>query len=105
VPSDTGGGTELSASGYARKAVTNDTTNFPAATTNGTTGKGEKTLGVAQSFPANSGGAPWPNVVGWAILDASSGGNLLLWGEVTPIAIAVAAQFVIPAGAVLWRED
>ena len=105
MPSDTGGGTELSGSGYARLAVTNDATNFPAATTNGTSGKGEKKLGVAQSFAANSGGVNWATVVGWGLLDASSGGNLLLWGEVAPLAIVPAAQFVIPANTVLWRED
>ena len=105
VPSDTGGGTELTGSGYARLAVNNDTTNFPAATTNGTTGRGEKKLGVAQSFPANSGGSNWTTVVGWGLLDASSGGNLLLWGEVAPLAITPAGQFVIPANAVLWTEE
>jgi len=105
VPSDTGGGTELSVSGYARLAVTNDATNFPAATTNGTTGKGEKKVGVAQTFASNSGGTNWPTVVGWALLDASTGGNQLLWGEVAPLAITPGAAFVIPANAVIWRED
>lgn len=108
LPSDTGGGTELTAgtaNGYVRLAVTNNTTNFPAATTNGTTGKGEKSLAVAQSFAANGGAGNWPTVLGWALMDASTGGNQLLWGEVAALAIIPAAQFVIPAGTVLWRED
>jgi len=108
VPTETTAGIELTtgtAPGYARLAATNNTTNFPAATTNGTTGKGEKTVGVAQTFGANSGGANWPTVAGWSLLDASSGGNRLLWGEVAPLAITPAAAFVIPAGAVIWRED
>ena len=108
VPSDTGGGTELtsgSAPGYARLAITNDPTTFPAATTNGTSGKGEKTVAVAQSFAANSGGSNWPTVLGWGLFDASTGGNLLLWGEIAALAITPSAQFVIAAGTVLWRED
>jgi hypothetical protein len=30
APSDTGGGTEVSGNGYARVAITNNATNFPA---------------------------------------------------------------------------
>jgi hypothetical protein len=105
LPSDTGGGTELTASGYVRLSVANNTTNFPAAATNGTTGKGEKTLAVAGTFAANGGGSNWPAIVGFGIFDASSGGNLLLWGEISPYSIPPAAQFVIPAGSVIWRED
>jgi hypothetical protein len=109
VPTETTSGTELTsgtAPGYARLSVTNNTTNFPNATTNGTSGKGEKTVGVAQTFAANSDTVNWPTVVGWALYDTSSGGsNRLLWGEVAPLAITPAAAFVIPAGAVIWRED
>lgn len=108
VPTETGNGVELDASGapgYARTAVTNDATNFPNATTSGTTGKGEKAVGVAVTFAANSGGSNWPTVVGWSLWDASTGGNRLLWGEVAPLAITPAASFVIPANAVIWTED
>lgn len=108
APSDTGGGTELTsgtAPGYARIAITNNVTNFPAAATNGTTGKGEKALAVAHSSPANSGGSDWPTVVAWALLDASTGGNLLFWGEVAPLAVTPAATFTVPANTVVWRED
>ena len=108
VPSDTGGGTELTggtAPGYTRIAVTNNTTNFPAATTNGTTGKGEKLLAVAHSSPANSGGSDWPTIVAWALLDGSSGGNQLMWGEVSPLAVTPAAQFTVPADTIVWRQD
>lgn len=108
LPSDTGGGTELiagTAPGYARLAATNNATNFPAATTNGGSGKGEKTVGVAMTFAANSGGSNWPTVVAWALFDASTGGNPLLWGEIAPLAILPAASFNIPAGTVIWRED
>jgi len=108
VPTETTLGTELEtvgSPGYARLAATNDATNFPAATTNGTTGKGEKKVGVAQTFAANSGGSNWTTIVGWALFDASSGGNRLLWGEVAPLAITPGASAVIPANAVFWTED
>lgn len=108
VPTETTSGTELATAtspGYARLAATNNATNFSAATTNGTTGKGEKAVGVAQTFAANSGGSNWVTVVGWALYDASIGGNRLLWGEIAPLAITPGASFVIPAAAVIWRED
>lgn len=107
-PGDTGGGTELTnvtAPGYVRLAATNNTTNFPNATTNGTSGLAEKKVGVDQSFVANSSGSNWPTVVAFGLFDASTGGNLLLWGAVAPIAITPAAQFVIAANAVFWTED
>jgi len=108
APSDTGGGTELTsgaAPGYARLAATNDTTNFPAAATNGTTGLGEKTVGVDQTFAANSSGSNWPTVVAFGLFDASTGGNLLLWGAIAPLAITPTAQLVIPADSVFWTEE
>lgn len=108
TPTDGGGGTELTngtAPGYARIAITNNATNFPAATTNGTTGKAEKKLAVAHSGPANSGGSDWPTVVGWALFDTSTGGNQLMWGEVASLAVTPGAAFTIPADTVMWRED
>lgn len=108
APGETGGGTELSAGtapGYARIAITNDATNFPAAATNGTSGKGEKVLAVAHATPANSGGSNWPTIVAWGLLDASSGGNLLMSGAIAPLAVTPGATANIPAGTVLWREE
>jgi hypothetical protein len=105
LPSDSGGGTELTtgtAPGYARVAVTNNATNFPAAFGTSPT---SKKLGVAQSFPANSGGSAWPNAIGWAMFDASTGGNLLLHGPMNALACGVGQQVVFPADAVLWTED
>lgn len=107
VPSDTGGGTELvvgTSPGYARIAITNDATNFPAATTAGG-GKGEKKLGVAAATPNNSGAGNWLTIVAWAMYDASTGGNLLLWGEIAPLAVTPGANANIPVNTVIWRED
>lgn len=72
APSDTGGGTEVSGGSYARVAVTNNATNFPAASS------GSKSNGTAITFPAAT--ANWGTVVAFGIFDASSGGNLLYWG-------------------------
>jgi hypothetical protein len=77
TPDDTGGGTECSGTDYARKAVTNNSTNWPAST------GGSKSNGVELAFPeAGSGG--WGTVVAFGIFDADSGGNLLYWGPISP---------------------
>lgn len=73
APNETGGGTEVSGSGYARLAITNNATNFPAAS------GGQKTNGTALTFPAASGGS-WGAVSHWAIMSASSGGLILFFG-------------------------
>lgn len=76
TPSDTGGGTEVAGGAYARKAVTNNGTNWDTATA------GAKTLAVAQSFVTADGGN-WGTITSFGIFDASTGGNLLIWGSLT----------------------
>ena len=73
APTDAGGGTEVSGGSYARVSVTNNATNWPAAAS------GAKSNGTAITFPTASG--DWGTVVAFAILDASSGGNFLYWGD------------------------
>lgn len=63
------GGTEVSGGSYARAAVTNNTTNFPAASA------GSKVNGAAINFATPA--ASWGTVVAVGIYDASTGGNLL----------------------------
>ena len=75
APSDTGGGTEVSGGSYARVAVTNNATNFPAAS------DGEKSNGTEITFETAT--ANWGEVVAFGILDASTSGNLLLWADLT----------------------
>jgi hypothetical protein len=103
TPGDAGGGTELAdatSPGYARVAVTNNTTNFPNASA------GAKTTGVDITFPTNSsGGAAWVAAVAWAILDGSGGGaNFLLWGAMISLACPNAQAIVIPSGTI-WTEE
>jgi hypothetical protein len=73
APTETGGGTEVSGSGYSRLAVTNNSTNFPAAS------GGQKSNGTAFTFPAASGGS-WGTVTHWAFMSASTGGDILFFG-------------------------
>ena len=70
APTDAGGGTEASGTGYARLAVTNNATNFPAAS------GGAKANGADFDF-ATPGAGGWGTVVAVGVFDASSGGNLL----------------------------
>lgn len=77
APSESGGGTEVSTSGtgYGRKAVTNNSTNFPASTS------GVKSNGTAISFDTAT--ASWGTVVAFGVFDASTSGNLLYFGNLT----------------------
>ena len=76
APTDAGGGTEVTGGAYARVAVTNNATNWPAAAA------GAKANGTAITFPAPT--ANWGVIVAFAILDAAAAGNFLYWGLVTP---------------------
>ena len=75
APTDAGGGTEVSGGSYARVAVTNNATNWPAAS------GGAKSNGTEITFPTAT--ADWGEVVAFAILDAAAAGNFLYWGDLT----------------------
>jgi hypothetical protein len=66
---------EVSGGSYARVAVTNNATNWPAAAS------GAKSNGTAITFPQAS--ADWGTVTHFAILDAATLGNILYWGALT----------------------
>ena len=72
APSDSGGGTEVSGSGYSRQAVTFDAASSPGGTTSNT---------GAVSFTAS--GGSFGTVTHIGIFDAVSGGNLLWHGAMT----------------------
>lgn len=76
---------EASYTGYARVAVTNNSTNFPAAT--GTT-SAAKSNANAVTFGQNTGGSS-QTVVSAATLTASSAGNVINWGDITSTVINV----------------
>ena len=73
APTDAGGGTEVTGGSYARVAVTNNATNFPAASA------GAKSNGTEIAFTAAT--ADWGTVVALGIFDAASAGNLLAWAD------------------------
>ena len=75
APTDAGGGTEVTGGSYARLAVTNDATNFPAAVA------GAKSNGVA--LPMVTASENWGTIVAYALFDASSAGNMLGWADLT----------------------
>lgn len=75
APSDAGGGTEVTGGSYARVAVTNNATNFPAAS------GGAKSNGTEITFPEAT--ADWGTVVAFAIFDANAAGNMLYWADLS----------------------
>ncbi|MBA7580220.1 hypothetical protein ES708_22111 [subsurface metagenome] len=98
APTDAGGGTEVSGGGYARVAVTNNATNWPAAA------GGAKSNGTPITFPQAT--ADWGTVVAFAILDAPTAGNFLYWADLTesrPIVTGITAIFLV--GAINLTED
>ena len=86
APSDAGGGTEVSGGSYARVAVSSSLANWAgtqgAATTVASSGTSATTSNNSPvTFPAPT--ANWGNVTHVALMDASSGGNMLAWGALT----------------------
>jgi hypothetical protein len=74
APSDTGGGTEVSGSAYARKVTGTITVSGTSPTT--------ATNSAAIEFAAASGGN-WGTVTHAAIFDALTSGNMLAWAPLT----------------------
>lgn len=73
TPTAAGGGTEVTGGSYARVAVTNNSTNFPAAS------GASKSNGTAFTFPqATADQGLWK---GMGIFDAASGGNLRAFAD------------------------
>lgn len=76
TPTNTGTNvTEPSTGGYARVAVTNNATNWPAAS-----GR-SKSNGTAITFPTPT--ASWGTVTHFVLYDAASGGTFRAWGALT----------------------
>lgn len=86
APDDTGGGTELSGSGYARVSVTSSLTNWAGTQSAGSTTASSGTGGgtsnnIAITFPEPTSG--WGQVQAFGVFDAATGGNLLFHGSLT----------------------
>jgi hypothetical protein len=83
-PTDTGGGTEVTGGSYARVAVSSSLANWAgtqaAASTTASSGTGGTTSNNGTiTFPTPS--ADWGTITGFGIFDASSAGNLLIYGS------------------------
>lgn len=74
---------EAAYTGYARVAVTANTTNFPTSS-----GGAAITNGTAITWGANSGAGAETETY-CAILDASTTGNMLYWGSITSTTVNV----------------
>jgi hypothetical protein len=90
APSETGGGTEVSGSSYARTAAA-----FSAPS------------GTAPTTMVNSGAVTTTGytLLGVAEMTASSAGSMLRWSAITSLALAVGDQANIAAGALSLTED
>lgn len=83
---------EVAGNGYARQAVTNNATNWPAASA------GEKACAAAFTFPKAS--ADWGKVRAFGLWDAANGGNLVKWGPLSkPYPVNAGAQLRLAANA------
>jgi hypothetical protein len=85
TPSDTGGGTEVTGSGYARQLVVFDASSGGAVTNT-----------VAETFTAS--GGSYGTVVATGIFDALTGGNLLAWDGITSTTITDGDTLTFPIG-------
>lgn len=99
APSDTGGGTECSGTDYARKSVTRNQTNFPAAV------DGAMNLDVQTEFVA-AGSGGWGTVTHFGIFNASTDGNLLYWDALAVEKVVAEGDIVrFNSGALTLTED
>lgn len=98
-------GTEATGSGYARKSITNNSTNFPAGS--GSTTPITKTLHISTAFAAATGDwSAQANMVGWGLFDASTAGNLLYYGPITtPFPVLNTDVVTFAADALAWTEQ
>jgi hypothetical protein len=98
APSDSGGGVEVSGGSYARLSITNNATNFPAAS------GGAKSNGIDFVFPEAT--VAWGLVIAWALFDAVTAGNMLYWGDFTQTqTIGVGAAAKVKAGDLSFTEE
>jgi hypothetical protein len=96
-------GVEPSGGSYARKSVTNNTTNWPAAITGAAAAPASKLSGSAITFATATGS--WGTIIGFVIYDAASAGNLLYWGSLnTSKVINSGGIFSFPSGGIKITE-
>lgn len=72
APGEAGGGTEVAGSGYARQAIA-------------FSGAANPVTGPAAQVTFTASGGSWGTITHWAVFDAATGGNMLVYG---PLATA-----------------
>src|SRR5262245_30456875 len=103
APSDAGGGTEVTGGAYARVSVPPLDTNWQATqggSSGNSSGAGGQTSNVNLiQFPTPT--ANWGTVTHLGLLDAASGGNLLIWDVLSsPVTVLLGGPAPsFPAGA------
>jgi hypothetical protein len=84
APTDSTAGTEVSGGNYARVAVTSSTTNWAGTQSAGSTTASSGTGGTTSNnstITFNTPSANWGTVTSFGIFDASTAGNLLIYGN------------------------
>ncbi len=96
-PTGAGGGTEVSGGSYARVSVTNNTSNFPAASSQSSSNANVITFTTAS--------ANWGTITAVGVFDASTSGNLLMWGPLSVSKVINSGdQFKIAANNATFTE-
>lgn len=99
LPTDLDPGIEVAGNGYARKQMVNDNTLFNAPAS------GQTTNLATIEFPVATGGGQG-TIVGFAIFDAASGGNMIYYGALnTPRVINIDDIPVFSPGVLVISED
>lgn len=97
APNPGGGGTEVTGGSYSRVALLNNATNFPAASLQ------SKTNGTVISFTTPTAG--WGTITHFALFDASTGGNMIHFGNLTiPKTIDSGDLVTFPIGELVITE-
>lgn len=90
--------TELSGAGYSRVAVTNNATNWPAAS------GGQKSNGTAITFGVATG--DWLTIQSFYICDAATNGNILYGGDLATARTVLSGDSCsFGIGAIVITED
>ena len=88
APSDSGGGTEVTGGSYARATLNPLDANWAAPSA----GNGVTSNLAAITFPTPTGN--WGTVTHFGVFDATSSGNLLLWGSLSPTVVIATGDTV-----------
>lgn len=109
-PTDSSAGTEVTGGSYARVAITCSTANFAGTQSAGSTTASSGTSGTTSNnivitFPAPT--ANWGTVTGVALMDASTSGNVLVYGALSTSKVVNSgdAAPTFPAAALSYQID